>query len=98
MRVPPNHLYLIDFGIARHFKPGQTKDTIAFGSPGYAAPEQYGKTQSTPRTDIYSLGVTLHQLLTGIDPSQTPFQFAPLQLQVQPAVLELEPLIIQMLD
>jgi len=98
MLTPEEHLYLIDFGIARHFKPGQTKDTIAFGSPGYAAPEQYGKTQSTPRTDIYSLGVTLHQLLTGIDPSQTPFQFAPLQLQGQPAVLELEPLIIQMLD
>ncbi|MFL5700904.1 MAG: protein kinase domain-containing protein [Ktedonobacteraceae bacterium] len=98
MLTPEGHLYLIDFGIARHFKPGQTKDTIAFGSPGYAAPEQYGKTQSTPRTDIYSLGVTLHQLLTGIDPSQTPFQFAPLQLQGQPAVLELERLIIQMLD
>ena len=98
MLTPEEHLYLIDFGIARHFKPGQTKDTIAFGSPGYAAPEQYGKTQSTPRTDIYSLGVTLHQLLTGIDPSQTPFQFAPLQLQGQPAVLQLDPLIIQMLD
>jgi len=98
MLTPEEHLYLIDFGIARHFKSGQTKDTIAFGSPGYAAPEQYGKTQSTPRTDIYSLGVTFHQLLTGFDPSQTPFQFAPLQLQGQPAVLEFEPLIIQMLD
>ncbi len=91
-------LYLIDFGIARHFKLGQTKDTIAFGSPGYAAPEQYGKTQSTPCTDIYSLGVTLHQLLTGSDPSDTPFQFAPLQLQGQPTPPGLEPLIMQMLD
>jgi serine/threonine protein kinase len=41
-------LSLIDFGIARHFKPGQSRDTVAFGSPGYAAPEQYGKAQTTP--------------------------------------------------
>src|SRR6266516_2614294 len=98
MLAPEDHLYLIDFGIARHFKPGQTKDTIAFGSPGYAAPEQYGKTQSTPRADIYSLGVTLHQLLTGIDPSQTPFQFAPLQQQGRPIPPGLESLIMQMLE
>jgi len=96
--TPEGHLYLIDFGIARHFKPGQSKDTIAFGSPGYAAPEQYGNTQSTPRADIYSLGATLHQLLTGNDPSGSPFQFAPLQLQGQPPPPGLEPLIIQMLD
>src|SRR6266699_1400755 len=67
MMTLDGHLYLIDFGIARHFKPGQAKDTIAFGSPGYAAPEQYGKAQTTARSDIYSLGANLHQLLTGID-------------------------------
>src|SRR5712692_4023326 len=79
MRTPLGQLYLIDFGIARYFKPGQAKDTMDLGSPGYAAPEQYGKAQTTARADIYSLGATLHHLLTGIDPSQTPFQFAPLQ-------------------
>ena len=52
MRTHNNHLYLIDFGIARHFKSGQTKDTIPLGSPGYAAPEQYGKRQTTSRADI----------------------------------------------
>jgi serine/threonine protein kinase len=76
MLTSDGHLYLIDFGIARHFKPGKTKDTTAFGSPGYASPEQYGKAQTTPRSDIYSLGATLHQMLTGDDPSQKPFQFA----------------------
>jgi eukaryotic-like serine/threonine-protein kinase len=80
MRTASGHLYLIDFGIARHFKPGQMKDTVAFGSPGYAAPEQYGKTQTTPRSDIYSLGATLHQMLTGIDPSLNPFRFSLLRL------------------
>jgi tetratricopeptide (TPR) repeat protein len=98
MMTPDSHLYLIDFGIARHFKPGQAKDTIAFGSPGYAAPEQYGKAQTTARSDIYSLGATLHQMLTGIDPSQTPFQFTSLQQQGQPAPPSLESLIMQMLE
>ncbi len=93
-----NHLYLIDFGIARHFKPGQAKDTTALGSSGYAAPEQYGKTQSTPRVDIYALGATLHQMLTGNDPSESPFQFAPLQLRNHPTLSPLETLIVQMLE
>src|SRR5712691_9174286 len=98
MLTPDGRIALIDFGIARHFKPGQAKDTIPFGSPGYAAPEQYGRAQTTPRADIYSLGVTLYQLLTGIDPSQTPFHFAPLELPDQPTPPGLEPLIMQMLE
>ncbi len=79
------HIFLIDFGIARIFKPGKLHDTVALGSPGYAAPEQYGKAQSTPRSDIYSLGALLHHLLTGIDPSEQPFFFRPAS-QVNPAV------------
>lgn len=74
--APHEKTYLIDFGIARFYKPGRNRDTIAFGSPGYAAPEQYGKAQTTPRADIYSLGAVLHQLLTGRDPSEAPLNFA----------------------
>ncbi|MBV9230310.1 MAG: protein kinase, partial [Chloroflexi bacterium] len=96
MRAPDGQLYLIDFGIARHFKPGQARDTMAFGSPGYAAPEQYGKTQTTPRADIYSLGAILHQMLTGNDPSVTPFFFAPLPAGTGPN--ELQTLLRQMLN
>jgi WD40 repeat protein len=88
-------IFLIDFGIARHFKPGQTKDTVAFGSAGYAAPEQYGKAQTTTQSDIYSLGATLHQLLSGNDPSDSPFLFAPLGLAEPDG---LEALIMQMLE
>jgi WD40 repeat protein len=80
MVTASRHIYLIDFGIARIFKPGQEKDTTALGSYGYAPPEQYGKSQTTVRSDIYSLGATLHQLLSGEDPSETPFQFSPLHL------------------
>ena len=95
---PGGGIALIDFGIARHFKPGQAKDTIPFGSPGYAAPEQYGKAQTTPRSDIYGLGVLLHQLLTGDDPSQMPFRFASLQVEDQPELCDLEELIVQMVQ
>src|SRR6266566_2045466 len=96
MLTSHEHVYLIDFGIARHFKPGQARDTIAFGSPGYAAPGQYGRMQTTPRSDIYSLGATLHHMLTGQDPSHTPFQFAPLRSQLGPE--RLKTLLIQMLE
>ncbi len=78
MRTPGGRLYLIDFGIARRFKPGQTRDTTPLGSPGFAAPEQYGKAQTTPRSDIYGLGATLYFLLTGYDPASTPFNLPPI--------------------
>lgn len=73
-------LKLIDFGIARLFKPGQARDTVLLGTPGYAAPEQYGSLQTDQRADIYALGVTLHVLLTDYDATQTPFQLPPLQI------------------
>lgn len=98
MWTQDGHLYLIDFGIARHFKPGQAKDTAAYGSAGYASPEQYGKAQTTPQSDIYSLGAILHQMLSGNDPSSTPFRFAPLQTLGQPALTELAALITNMLE
>src|SRR6266516_2998555 len=98
MLTTNGHIFLIDFGIARLFKPGQAKDTTALGSSGYAAPEQYGKAQTTPRTDIYSLGVTLHQMLSGDDPTDSPFHFAPLQLHGYPLLADLEKLILQMVE
>jgi tetratricopeptide (TPR) repeat protein len=92
------HIFLIDFGIARIFKPGKSHDTVAFGSPGYAAPEQYGKAQSTPRTDIYCLGTLLHQLLTGIDPTENPFFFRPASKVNSAVSPELDALLQQMLS
>ncbi|GAC1677815.1 MAG: hypothetical protein PVS3B1_18390 [Ktedonobacteraceae bacterium] len=96
MRTPQGKLYLIDFGIARRFTPGKPKDTIPLGSPGYAAPEQYGKAQTTPRADIYSLGVLLHHLLSGTDPAETPFTFPSLRLYGSSGLAELETLILHM--
>ncbi len=98
MRTYDGQIYLVDFGIARHFKPGQAKDTIALGSPGYAAPEQYGRSQTTPQADVYSLGVLLHQMLSGFDPSEEPFNLPPLNIPEYPqlrllisCMLEMDP-------
>jgi serine/threonine protein kinase len=94
---------LIDFGIARHFKQGQTSDTAIGFSVGYAAPEQYPvvSTQTIPLSDIYGLGATLHRLLTGNNPSMnkpTPFNFLPPQLHEQAASTKLAALIMQMVE
>jgi serine/threonine protein kinase len=66
---------LIDFGITRFYKPGKRKDTIEFGTDGYAPPEQYGKSQTDERADVYALGAMLHQLLTLHDPVTNLFNF-----------------------
>jgi outer membrane protein assembly factor BamB/tRNA A-37 threonylcarbamoyl transferase component Bud32 len=64
---------LIDFGIAKTFVSG-IKHTM-IGTEGYSAPEQY-KGDVTPQSDIYSLGATLHHLLTRKDPRlEPPFSF-----------------------
>lgn len=58
-------LRLIDCNAARQFEENKTIDTVLIGTQGYAAPEQYGFRQTDPRTDIYSLGILAHVLLTG---------------------------------
>lgn len=68
MLHPDGYVKLIDLGVAREYKDEQKKDTIAFGTTGYAAPEQYGKAQTDARTDIYGIGATLWHLLGGSAP------------------------------
>ena len=55
---------LVDFGLAKEYIEDNTTTIIRHGSPGYAAPEQYGS-GTNPRTDMYGLGATLYTLLTG---------------------------------
>ena len=61
---------LIDFDASRVFKHERENDTQILGTMGYAAPEQYGISQSDSRADIYSLGVLLNIMLTGQHPSR----------------------------
>ena len=85
MLTPQGQIKLIDFGIARLFKPGRSLDTEPLGTPGFAPPEQWGKSQTDARSDVYSLGVVLHHLLTLHDPASTPFQL-PLVSRLRPGV------------
>lgn len=61
---------LIDFDAARFHKPECDTDTQVLGTTGFAAPEQYGMSQSDSRADIYSVGVLMNVMLTGEHPSR----------------------------
>ncbi|HEX2925925.1 MAG TPA: serine/threonine-protein kinase, partial [Ruminiclostridium sp.] len=66
---------LIDFGISGLVrksagKPPGITETAFIGTKGYAAPEQFLGSGISPATDIYSLGITLIQLITGLDPAR----------------------------
>jgi len=67
MLKPEGNVKIIDFGIAREYKEQNLSDTTVLGTKGYAPPEQYSG-QTDPRSDIFALGMTMHHLLTGIDP------------------------------
>lgn len=64
MLTKNGRIKLIDFGIARFFRHASSRDTQMLGTPGFAPPEQYGKAQTDERSDIYSLAITIFQLMT----------------------------------
>ena len=74
VRHQDNSIYLVDFGLAREVGGGASTKT-AVGTVGYAPLEQY-RGRPTTRTDQYSLGVTLHFMLSGQQP--LPLQIEPL--------------------
>ena len=59
-----------DFGIARLTDSSKTKTGMVLGTPSYMSPEQLAGTKVDGRSDLFSLGVTLYQLLSG----ELPFQ------------------------
>jgi eukaryotic-like serine/threonine-protein kinase len=64
------HVKLLDFGIARANEGGEykTRDGYFKGKLTYAAPEIYEGTYASPRSDVYSTGVVLYQLIAGENP------------------------------
>jgi serine/threonine-protein kinase len=62
---PDGHVTVMDFGVAKPLA-GEVMDAREFsGTPEYASPEQHGSGPVDARTDLWSLGVTLYQALTG---------------------------------
>ncbi|MGH8540362.1 MAG: serine/threonine-protein kinase, partial [Stenotrophobium sp.] len=61
---------LMDFGIARIADSSKTKTGMVLGTPSYMSPEQLSGKRVDGRSDLFSLGVTLYQLLTGSLPFQ----------------------------
>ncbi len=88
MVTPSGEVYLIDFGIARTYKPGKQSNTENLGTMTYASPEHLGQTQTDARSDIYSLGATLFHLLTNIEPTPMETPARGLLRRLAPAVSE----------
>jgi serine/threonine protein kinase len=57
-----------DFGIARITDSSKTKTGLVLGTPSFMSPEQLAGKKVDGRSDLYSLGVMLYQLLTGVLP------------------------------
>lgn len=78
MLKPEGNIKLIDFGIAREYKEQSLADTTALGTRGYASPEHFGG-RTDARSDIYTLGMTMHHLLTGADPRPKNYEYIPIR-------------------
>lgn len=94
MKKKDGKIILLDFGIASIFKKQKTSTQV--GTAGYAAPEQY-MGEACPQSDLYSLGVVLHSLLTGHSPLSKGiehiFKFEPLNLFRNDLLPELQDII-----
>lgn len=89
MLLQDGTIKVMDFGIARFAREnGRTVADKAIGSVHYISPEQARGEQTDERTDIYSVGVIMYELLTGQVPfdGDTPVSIAIKQMQQEPAL------------
>lgn len=87
MRTPAGAIKLMDFGIARMQQDRRlTKTGHTVGSLFYMSPEQIKGSQPDPRSDIYSLGITLYEMVTGRRPfhATSDFEIMAAHLQQMP--------------
>lgn len=65
---PRGHTLIVDFGIAKSSRQPDSELTGSIGTPRYMSPEQVRGEDVNNQTDLYSLGVTVYELLTGVSP------------------------------
>jgi len=63
---------ITDFGIARIDQMSRTRTGVVIGSPRYMSPEQVSGKKADGRSDVFSLGIVLYELLTGVAPFDAP--------------------------
>ena len=68
--TPDGDVRLLDMNAAKLYSDLGTEDTTLIGTVGYAAPEQYGFGVSGTQADIYSAGILLNVMLTGVPPKE----------------------------
>jgi serine/threonine protein kinase len=96
IRRPDGQIVVLDFGVAQTtsahpgYVPGRAS---VFGTPGYTPLEQW-EGHATPASDIFALGATLHQLLTGRDPTGPFARLTPASLADLSALTTFPPLTI----
>src|ERR1700686_4635349 len=73
MVLRDGRIKIMDFGIARLLEPTvKTQTGVLLGSPQYMSPEQISGQSLDGRADIFSLGVVLYEMLTGVKPFDAP--------------------------
>ena len=86
LRDSDQRVLLIDFGIARASNP---TDGFWIGTPGYAPAEQQAGVPE-PKSDLYALAASMHELLTGVKPKDFHFStFEDLGVKVKPGLSDL---------
>jgi serine/threonine protein kinase/tetratricopeptide (TPR) repeat protein len=78
-----------DFGLARSYAADSSLATLSeagdlLGTPAYMAPEQLEGKELTPAADIYSLGIVLYEMVTGVRPFSSPLVVAAKRLSTTP--------------